>query len=242
MKKLVCLFLVLAVCAGFAMPVMADTFVPSVTYKPTPDVEDATLEGEDVTDCLIITSVEEAEEKSTDITQDDRDLLLSVYEQLSDGTMTLDLDSDYVIRELVDVSFKYDNCRTQESHGNKPEILEQEGVTLEVDFDLGVGSNTEVIVMAYVEGQEQNAKSEPVEVARHWESVKSVVNNGDGTVTVVFEDICPVVFVVKQSALTPPAQTGDAFGRYLPLWIILLILSAVALVAVVIRGSRKKVW
>lgn len=230
MKKLVCLFLVLAVCAGLAMPAMAaDTFVPSVTYKPTPDIEDGTLDGEDVTDCLVVTSITEAQEKTTDITQDARDLLLDVYEQLSDGTMKLDIGSEYVVRELVDVSFKQNDCVSKpETHGNKPEELKKPGVTLTLDFELGVGPVTEVIVLVYVDGQ--------------WTPAKRVENNGDGTVTVEFEDICPVAFVVKDSSLTPPAQTGDAFGRYLPLWIILLILSAVALVVVIIRGSRKKVW
>ena len=42
----------------------------------------------------------------------------------------------------------------------------------------------EVAVFSYVDGE--------------WIEAVSVTNNGDGTVTVVFEDICPVAFAVKE--------------------------------------------
>lgn len=230
MKRLVCLLLVLAVCAGFAMPVLAaDTFVPSVTYKPTPDVEDATMGGEEVKDCIIVTSITQAEEKSTDISQEERDTLLMVYKEISNGNMLESIGSDYVVRELVDVSFKHEECiQSPGDHGNKNEELHHPDVSVEVTFELGVGPATDVVVMVYANYQ--------------WAPVEKVQNNGNGSVTVEFDDIGPVAFVVKQDSLTPPAQTGDTAGRYLPLWTLLLVLSAAALVAVVIRGSRKKVW
>ena len=163
-------------------------------------------------------SDEEAEEKTTDIYQEDRDLLLEVYEELTDGSMQLPLENDeYVIRELVDVSF---TTECDEAHDHKEELAE-EGTTIEITFDLGVDPDEEVIVMAYIDGQ--------------WVPVECE-NNGDGTVTCVFEDICPVVFCVKNT--TPPAQTGDEAGRQLILWIVLMAVSFAAIVILVV-GRRK---
>lgn len=230
MKKVVCLACALLLCLTLSFGVYAATaeFVPSISYKEGPNIEFAWLDGEDVSDCLVVTSIKQANEKTTDITQDTRDELLEVYGKLSDGSMTLPLDSDYVIRELVDVSYKQEDCVSKEDHGNKPEVLKQPGKTLEVKFDLGVNAGTKVVVMTYIDGK--------------WTEIESVVNNGDGTVTCVFEDICPVVFAVKQSQNTPvdPPKTGDPVGSSLYLWIGALVLSGAALVTLVVVASKKK--
>lgn len=204
---------------------MAMDFVASITYKDSPAIEDATMDGEGVEDCLVVTSIKQAQEKSTDISQEDRDLLLEVYEKLEDGSMTLPLEGDYVIRDLVDLSFEYEDCRQIEEHGNKPENLAQEGVTLTVTFDMGVGAYEDVLVFAYVDGE--------------WVRVEDVTNNGDGTITVIFEDICPVAFVIdgKESVQNP--TTGDAAGNQLMLVMGMLVLSAAGIVALVVSKARK---
>lgn len=62
------------VCMVLACPVFAtnDTFVPSISYKDGPDVDKAVLDGGSVADCLVITSVRQATEKTTDIYQEER--------------------------------------------------------------------------------------------------------------------------------------------------------------------------
>ena len=193
MKKKFAVALVLALCIVIALPVAAaaNGFVPSITYKGGPDVNEAAVsdvngaavEGmENVEGCVVVTSIEEAREKKTDISQEDRDLLLEVYEKLESEEMTLPIEGDYVIRELLDVSFEYNDCRLKEDHGNKPAGLKQEGVTLTLKFDLGIEADADLVVMTYID-----------EV---WAEIESVENNGDGTVTCVFEDICPVAFAV----------------------------------------------
>lgn len=207
MRKVMCLIFVLAFCLTLACPVFADTFVPSISYKDGPDIEDAEMGDETVTDCLVVTSIKEAEEKSTDITQEERDLLLEVYDELDSGDMELPVeDGDYVVRELVDVSFKNEDCIVPE-HGHKEELAE-DGTTVTIRFDLGVKPSTDVVVLVYIDGQ--------------WVPVEDVTNNGDGTVTCVFEDICPVAFCVEADAEIPPAQTGDLEGRNLILWFALM--------------------
>ena len=66
------------------------------------------------------------------------------------------------------------------------------------------------------------------------------VNNGDGTLTCVFEDICPVVFCVEEDYhIGPPPKTGDEFGRKLPLWIALMVVSLIAIVVLVVLYRKK---
>ena len=107
MKKIIALILALVLILAVAAPAFAaSTFVPSISYKDGPEIEDAEMNGENVGDCIVITSIQQAKDKSTDIYQEDRDLLLEVYEKLNSGEMKLPIEEDHVIRELLDVSFK----------------------------------------------------------------------------------------------------------------------------------------
>ena len=227
MKKVLCLLISLVLCIGMVMPVLAaeNNFVPSVTYKDGPGVTDATMNDEDVDDCVVVTTIEEAENKSTDISQDDRDLLLEVYEELKNGNMELPLEDDYVIRDLVDVSFEYEDCREIEEHGHKDEKLKEEGVTLTVTFELGVGPYEDVVVVAYIDGQ--------------WVVIEDVTNNGDGTVTCVFEDICPVAFAVKEKSGANNPATGDQTGNQMVFFVGAMVLSAAGIVALLATKARK---
>lgn len=222
MKKIVALLVVLLLCAAVAVPAMASAdFVGSpplpgpkppivddpgngpsivVTPNPTPDDSDSSdsvlpegleelLQSDaflSIADCIVVTSVVEAEEKTTDISQEARDLLLDIYDRMVNGDETLPIEESFSIRELVDVSFKYEACELLEDHGNKAEIVKLPGVTLNVSFDLGVDAEETVVVMTYVE----------VDGEMKWVEIESVTNNGDGTVSCVFEDICPVAFAV----------------------------------------------
>lgn len=224
MRRFVCLCAALVLCLSMACPAFAveGEFVPSIGYKDGPDIEDAEMNGEDVGNCVIVTSIKEAEEKTTDIYQEDRDLLLEVYEELDEGTMTLPLEEDYVIRELVDVSFAKEGC-VENEHGHK-EWLAEEDTSITITFDLGVNESTEVTVLVYIDGE--------------WILIENVVNNGDGTITVEFEDFCPVAFCVEPGADTEPPKTGDAVGANLMLWIVLLAVSMTGILVLV--ANRRK--
>lgn len=225
MKRVFSLVIALALCMSLSISAFAaeNTFVPSITYKDGPDVTSAELDGKDASGCLIVTTLKEAKEKSTDITQDERDTLQQVYEDLKNGATKLPTDDDYVIRELIDLSFKYEGCRVIEEHGHKDQKLKEEGVTLTVDFNLGVSQNDEVLVFVYIDGK--------------WQPIESVKNNGDGTVTCVFEDICPVAFAIKQSANIAPPKTGDM--QNIGLWVGLFTISAAALVILVFFRKKR---
>ena len=226
MRRVICLIAAVLLCASLVGPAFAatGTFVPSISYKDGPEIEEAEMNGEDVEECLVVTSLTDAKNKTTDIYQEDRDLLLEVYEKLDDGSMKLPLENNnYVIRELVDVSFEKTLC-VEVDHAHK-EWLAEEGNTITIVFDLGVAKSTEVIVMAYVDGE--------------WTAIKSVENNGDGTVTCVFEDICPVAFCVEASSVDAAPQTGDTVGQNLILWVLLMAASLVAIVILVVARRKQ---
>lgn len=229
MRRIVCLISVLALLASLGMAALAATdFVPSITYKDGPEIDLASLDGEDVSGCLVITSIKQATDKSTDITQEERDHLLDVYAKLKDGSMKLPLDEDYVVRDLVDVNFKYEDCRQQsDTHDDKLKELNETDKMLTVNFDMGIKADADVIVLFESEGK--------------WNRVEKVVNNGDGILSCKFGHLCPVVFAVKESQNGPvPPQTGDETGKYLPLWIGTMALSGVALVTLVVVAVKKK--
>lgn len=225
MRRIICLLGVLLVCGTLVCPAFAaaNTFVPSISYKDGPDIEEAVLDGENVGGCVVVSSITDAKNKTTDISQEERDTLLDVYEQLSDGSMKLPCENDdYVIRELVDVSFRKTACVDAE-HDHKEELAKA-GTTITIDFDLGVAKTTEVVVMTYIDGE--------------WAPIESVENNGDGTITCVFEQLCPVAFCVEADAEDAPPKTGDAAGKDLIFWGTLMAVSAAAVV--VLPVCRRK--
>ena len=230
MKRIFSLIVAMALCVSLlASFAFADDFVPSIGDKDHPEI--VPVEGDVIgqiigddnqvisdvdSGCLVVTPVSEAN-TSTEISEEARDTLLDVYEQLSNGSMELPYDSsvnpdDMVIRDLFDLSFL---C---EEH---PEMLEA-GNTLKITFDLGVAAGDTVVAMVYVNGQ--------------WVPVE-LINNGDGTVTCFFSQVCPVVFSVKQTE-TPP-QTGDFSGNNIWLWGLLMVCSAVAFVVCIVIYRKK---
>ena len=215
--------LVLAV--SLAVPAFAaDTFVPSITYKDGPDVDAGTMNGERVTTCLVVTSISKARDKSTDITQEERDQLLDLYNKLDNGKMKLPIANDqYVVRELVDVSFSASVCVPSHDH---EEWLKKEGNTVTVDFNLGVSGGEEVIVLVY-DGAE-------------WVAAEQVTNRGGGIVRVVFEDIGPVAFCVKADSQTVTPDTGDTGGQRVLLWGAITAGSVAALLILFVLLKRSK--
>lgn len=240
MKRLVCYLLVLVMCACLTCSVFADQFVPSIGDKGAPTIvtikdndgnpaigtvrnADGTVESYVYGPCLVVTPVSQAT-TSTEIPDDAEALLLEVYAALSNGSMKLPYEkfgsnidpTKMTIRDLYDATFL---C---EDH---PVKLEPEGVTFEITFDLGVSEYTEVYTMTYKNGE--------------WNPIVSTKNNGDGTVTCVFEKLCPVAFSVYAGSGVPAPDTGDASN--LALWTALLAVAAGALVLVVVLNNRKKV-
>lgn len=244
MRKVICIITVLLLCMSIVAPVYAaeDSFVPSITYKPDPEVvpvEDpegeehfAVIRDEDgeIIDyvdygCIDVTPIAHVWDEEMEVPAEVEELLLFIYEVLNDGSMEIpydkheaDLDpANMVIRDLFDARW------TCEEHAD---VLDPEGVVMDITFDLGVVADAEIFVMTYDEE------------TKEWSPIVKTVNNGDGTVTCTFEHLCAVEFSMPLVAATVP--TDDAQSPNVLPWIILLIVAAVAVVGVVVVKNKKK--
>lgn len=222
MKKVLCTILAVVMCFCFATTAMASEadFVPSISYKDAPTILNAEMGGEDMGYCVIISSVLDAKNKTTDISQAARDELLSVYGKLDAGTMTLPLDGEYTILHLVDISWAELGC-VQNGHPHKEELAKPD-VTIDVTLDLDLGALANLKVFHYDENQ--------------WKAVKFVIND-NGSVTLTMEDFCPVAFAIEGYQGDQPA-TGDTMGMEMGLWIGLMTVSAAAVVVLLINRRK----
>ena len=244
MRKLICMLIALVMCLTIAAPAYAaeSDFVPSITYKPNPEI--VPVENEegrefigvirdengDIIDyvdfgCLVFAPIAHVWDDETEVPADVKRLLTFVYEELNSGDMEIpydkheaDLDSsNMVIRDLFDARWA---C---EDHG---EMIEEEGVTFEITFDLGVVADTTIYVMTYDEE------------ANEWSPIVNTVNNGDGTVTCTFEHLCVIAFSMPIAAATVPVEDVPSINVW-P-WILLLLVAAVAVVCIGVAKSKKK--
>lgn len=225
MKRAIVWTVMLTLLVCLASPVFAAEFVPSITDKNSPDI--VPEEGNagaivdpngDIIDYipegqLIITPVSQVD-TSKDIPEEAREQLKELYEDLLSGDSVLPYPDgidpeDMVIRDLFDVSIKGE--------------LDLGDNGLQVTFDLDVDGKTEVYGFAFVNGE--------------WMILDNMVNNGDGTMTVILPGVCQVAFAVEADTTTTPDATGDTAN--IALWVALMAVSAAALVTVIV--SRRKI-
>ena len=244
MKKIVCLFLALILCLGIAVPVFAadNGFVPSITYKPEPEIVPVKDENGnehlgvirdnegnvvDYVDhgCFRITPIAHVWDPEIEVPDYIEELLTYVYEGLNDGSLTIDYDifnanldpSKMVIRDLFDIRWF---CEEHLAMHLK------EDNTLDIIFDLGVVSEAEIFVASFDES------------TKEWSPIVKTVNNGDGTVTCTFQHFCALSFSMPMAGTSAPVDDAQA-ASLLP-WIIILLLAVVAFVVVVIIKNKKK--
>ena len=246
MRKLICLMTVLLLCVSLVMPAFAqeDEFVPSITYKPEPEI--VPVQGEDgkayigvirnadgeIIDyveagCLRIVPIAHVWDEEINVPEDVEELLLFVYNGLFEGSVKIPYeqlaeelkDSNMIIRDLFDSRWA---C---EEH---PKMVEPEGITLEITFDLGVVADAEIFVTTYDEA------------TKEWTSIVKTVNNGDGTVTCTFEHLCAIAFSMGIAKAPAPVEEPTGMMGILP-WIILLVIAVIAVVAILVSKKKKPV-
>ena len=218
MKKLICLITALLMCMMVTVPAFAaqDDFVDSIEIKDAPEVEDAVVGGESVGSAMVVTSILQAMEQSTGITQEERDHLLEVYEAVNTNKVQPPVEhEDYVITSMVDVSFVGTDLE---------ENLEEGKAGVTVTFNLGVQAVTTVEVFTYVNGQ--------------WFAASNVVNNGDGTITATLDYLGVVAFCMDASGEALPPATGDLAIGDIALWGGMLVVSGAMLVCVILMRRK----
>ena len=245
MKKLICLAITLVLCMSQIMTAFAteDGFVPSITYKPNPEVVPVVdndgkehtgvvlnASGEIVDyvddDCLNVTPVAYIWDEN--MTGDEKiyTLLEYVYNKLNSGEMKIpyekheaNLDpANMVIRDIFDARW------TCEEHGA---MIEEEGILFEITFDLGVVADAEIFVMTFDEDTEE------------WDPIVKVVNNGDGTVTCTFEHLCVVEFSMPLGVVNVGSDAVQSSTNVFP-WIIVLLIAVAGVMFIVIGKKKKK--
>ena len=241
MRKALCFITVLLLCMSLAMPAFAaeDSFVPSITYKPNPEI--VSVDGEhigvirdeagEIIDyvghgCILITPVAHIWDEEIEVPVEIENLLSFLYEELNNNGMKIpyekheaDLDAaNMVIRDLFDVRWVCDEHR---------EMIEAEGVTFEITFDLGVVADAQIFAMTYDED------------AKDWNPIVSTVNNGDGTVTCTFEHLCAIEFSMPVAS-APSASAEDVQSSGAMPWIIALLVASAGVVGIVVGKNKKK--
>lgn len=244
MRKFLSMMMVLVMCLCIAAPAYAagDDFVPSIVYKPSPDivaVEDENGEeaigvvrdeSGEIMDyieeaCLIVTPIAYIWDEEIEVPEEVETLLTFVYEGLNSHDMEIPYDKhganfdagNMVIRDLFDARWSCEDHFT---------MIEKDGVVFEITFDMGVEPDAEIYAMSYDEE------------TKEWSPIEKTVNNGDGTVTCTFEHLCAIEFSMPLVAATVPEEDVSNFN-VIP-WIIVLILAAASAVCIVIVKSKKK--
>ena len=250
MKRLLTLALAIILMLTLIVSASAAQFVESITNKGAPNliILDQ-INGNDVVgyikntdddkisevfiDCFEIFSVADAL-NNVEIPKDAKDDLKHVYDDLSKSDTKIsdvcsELDEivkkgwgdnkssdDLVVKDLFYIK---QNC-THDLHK-----LEN-GNTVDLTFNVSVDKGVFFAAMVYVDGK--------------WVPVDNCVNNGDGTVTVTFSQICPVAFLVPgsgQNMDTVSPITADTSSALI--WGGVMVASLLAIVALVIY--RRKV-
>ena len=248
MKKIITGLVTLVLCLSVACPVFAADFVESIGYKPAPEIipinEDDDIigyivdgDGKQITvehgKCIVITPVSEAN-SSQEIPAEEKETLLKEYNEFATGKKKLSdvkgLDDyakkvlgegkdadDFVIRDFFDASMI---CEDKEE-------LEKDGTTLDLTFKTGIAKDTPVAAMVFLDGE--------------WKLIEKVVNNGDGTITCTFEDLCPVAFLVPGETIDEEVNTpttGD--DANIVIWSVVAVVSLGLIIALVIFYRSKK--
>lgn len=246
MKRIVAWVAIIALLASFALPAFATEFVPSIENKGAPEIlslgEDenpthgtdgkiigyAKDENGEIKDtayhgCLVVYSLRDILDPEVIVPEDVKEQLLEIYTDFTSGNITPSQLSEalnaevadifgegnnadmLVIKDIFDISVICEQLKT---------TLSPKGTTIDLTFDVDIPADGYVAMLAYKNDE--------------WVMVEKIVNNNendieedDGTITVTFEDFCPIVLLVPGDA-EPVAAEEASF----PWWILLLIAAA----------------
>ncbi len=143
----------------------------------------------------------------------------AIVEEIKEITGEKKTTDDLIVRDLFDVSL------ISEEHNG---LLIDDAHHLLLTFNLGVKKDDFITAIKF------NPET------KAWETIRSVVNNGDGTVTCEFDHLCPIAFLVEKTE-SESAQTGDN-SVSLYVWVAIAVVAAGAMVALfVIKNKKEKI-
>lgn len=201
MKKVISLVLAVVMILAMGVSTFAAPFVGSVApeYKIVSarilDANGNPVESHgDIEKCLYVTHVTESD-KAPDIISEEIALLLKVYKQLINKTMKIPYEKfgydpeSAVLVDLYDITIP---CDEHEA------TIAPKGIVVEVVLEANVPANAKILVTAYKNGE--------------WTAAEKAVNNGDGTITCVFEHFCPVAISVVDGTVAGGLESNPSTG------------------------------
>ena len=229
MKKLMACLMVTVLCLCMTVSAFANAveFVPSITYKPAPEVTETAPEGHE--DCIIVTPVSEAD-TSEEISPEDAAELKQLYADLTAEGAKLsekcpDLNKlvadtlgenktadDLVVRDLFHIGADCDDLTA---------YLAADG-TVKVTFASTVDQGESVYAMMYIDGA--------------WKVIDAT-NNQDGTITVSVKEWGTLAIMVPAAVDSDDTQTGESANTVL--WIVVMGVAAVAMVVSIVTYRRR---
>lgn len=250
MKRTVLAFMLVGVLLFTAMPVTvkAVDMTPSVTANAAPDIVETsvaligadgnaivTLDVEDIviTPLSAVTQgtmgadfTEEMAAAYTEVTTaSSLDALIPNLNDVLESTGTGSVAADFAVRDLFDLLLP----------SAVMDALKIDGNSITLTFNLNVKAEDDVIVAVKCDGEDWSAISS-----------SNIKNNGDGTVTVQFDKLCPILVLInsgnpvpaEQAVLSP--QTGANTPEYgLPIAICIVVCLLLAAGAVVLKKRKK---
>ncbi len=140
--------------------------------------------------CLIVTHISEVDEAHPAVTEEAK-FLEEIYKKLLSGEMKIPYEKAGFNSDNMSLIDLYDATFLCQEH---PDMLVPVGTTVEITFRVNVEKDENVCVMIYKNSE--------------WIPAESVKNNGNGTVTVVFEHLCPIAFAVETASGS--GSTGES--------------------------------
>lgn len=214
-KVLSCMLMVVLLTFSISMVASGVGFVPSVSYKPAPEIVDIVDHAHK--DCIIITPISKVKE-STVLTQEKKDAIFVQYERLSDpdtkiSELVAEFKNDLVVKDLFDVTILCSELN---------ENIKKDGFTFDIVLKTPLGNDDQIYAMFYVDGK--------------WTKVP-VINNGDGTITLtLFDEGIIALMVPAEDVDMQVPETGDNSNTLM--WMVIMLASLALIVVLVIVNRR----
>ena len=224
MKKVLTVMTVVVLSMALSISAFAVGFVGSATAEQAPTIVGGGTTSGDSEGGSGLVVVPVAGADKSDLTDEQKEELKSVYDQISKGEMEF---PEEVGKELGD------NAAVKDVFYLDGEL--EEGETTEVTLDAGIGADEKVVVAVLVDGE--------------WVTVPAV-NNGDGTITLTMDVLGTVaIFVegeepvveeptVEEPTEEEPTATEEAKGGF-P---VVPVIGGIAILAIIffLLAKRKK--
>ncbi len=241
MKKAISLILSLVMVLGFSVAAFAaeDDFRPSVDSKDHPVIVPQDFNGISF-DALILGENDEVIEGIHIVTErrPDGEIIVTAYSEkdVADDRVDvvyfeasyqeiLDARSLAELNELIPLGMIVRDFFDVTLVGTYKDIF-KEGKKLQIRFDIGAQLKEKLMVLTRCSDESG------------WEFVESVTINPDGTVTVVFDRLCPVIFLTEDTGAVQSPATSDFASK--ALWSLAIIFGIGSICMVVASKKRAR--